>query len=605
MVFGVVALLMIVIGGIYKFALNTSVDEFHMLINEEVAIRDHARLAEVFMLQCRRSEKDFLLRKDPKYKDEFTTNLAQLVEHSEMISSLATDIDNSELASQAHSIKQAAAKYQETFFGLVAAWEKKGLDHESGLQGKFRTASHDVEEVIKGLGDVALERDYLILRRNEKDYLLRETRKYVDQTHAQAEKLIEGLSGTEGVDRMKAYLVAFDALVAEDEDIVKTVADMREAVHAIEPVVAAIAEKAEELSVARIQLVEDDASLFELIALIVGIVSILLSIATALLIIHSVSKQLGVDPIELVEVTGQVAAGNLGIRFDRSGKEGSVYEAMRKMVEKLREVLGAALEASSNVASGSEELTATAESVSHGASQQAASVEEVSSSVEEITSSVQQNSENATETESLSRIASKDAQEGGKAVTQTVQAMRDIAGKISIIEEIARQTNLLALNAAIEAARAGDHGKGFAVVAAEVRKLAERSGVAAGEIRELSGSSVAVAEQAGAMLDKMVPDIQKTSDLIHEISAASREQAAGVSQINSGVQHLDTVIQQNASAAEELASTAEELSGQAQQLQMAISYFDLGDMHTRRPTQPAPRALPPADGQYMEEFDRY
>ena len=193
--------------------------------------------------------------------------------------------------------------------------------------------------------------------------------------------------------------------------------------------------------------------------------------------------------------------------------------------------------------------------------------------MEQMTSNIRQNADNAMQTEKIAVKSADGARQGGKAVEETVHAMKEIANKISIIEEIARQTNLLALNAAIEAARAGEHGKGFAVVASEVRKLAERSQKAAAEISQLSASSVEVAERAGALLGQMVPDIQKTAELVQEINAASREQDLGAGQINKAIQQLDQVIQQNASASEEMSSTAEELSSQAEQLQSTIAFF--------------------------------
>lgn len=261
-------------------------------------------------------------------------------------------------------------------------------------------------------------------------------------------------------------------------------------------------------------------------------------------------------------------------------------QALKAMLEKLTDVVSNVQMAADQVASGSEALTATAEEISQGATEQAASAEEVSSSMEQMISTIKHNADNASETEKIATKSSHDAQEGGKAVSETVGAMKEIAGKISIIEEIARQTNLLALNAAIEAARAGEHGKGFAVVASEVRKLAERSQTAAGEINKLSASSVQVAEQAGVMLDKMVPDIQRTADLVQEISAASRQQDAGAGQINMAVQQLDQVIQQNASASEEMSSTSEQLAAQAQQLQEAIAFFRIGTQESRRSRTP-------------------
>ncbi len=247
--------------------------------------------------------------------------------------------------------------------------------------------------------------------------------------------------------------------------------------------------------------------------------------------------------------------------------------------------------ASDNVANGSNELSGGAEQLSSGANDQASAAEEVSSSMEEMSSNIQQNSDNAAQTERIAKKAAEDAKAGGQAVSETVAAMNEIASKIAIIEEIARQTNLLALNAAIEAARAGEHGKGFAVVASEVRKLAERSQLAAGEIRNLSASSVKIAGRAGEMLTQIVPDIQKTAELIQEISVACREQNTGADQINKALQQLDSIIQQNAGASEELASTAEEMSSQAEQMRSVIAFFKIqGASYT------APRAdrRPPA-----------
>jgi methyl-accepting chemotaxis protein len=287
-----------------------------------------------------------------------------------------------------------------------------------------------------------------------------------------------------------------------------------------------------------------------------------------------------VNPLnEAVGVANKLAAGDLTMEVNVTSTDetGQLLASIKGMVEKLRQVVGEVMSASDNVASGSQELSSTAQQMSQGATEQAASAEEISSSMEEMASSIRQNTDNAMQTEKISIKSSVDAKDGGKAVIETVAAMKEIATKISIIEEIARQTNLLALNAAIEAARAGEHGKGFAVVASEVRKLAERSQSAAGEISSLSSRSVSIAEQAGEMLTKMVPDIQKTSELVQEITASSKEQDTGAEQINKAIQQLDQVIQQNASASEEMASTSEELSSQAEQLQQSISFFNIGN----------------------------
>src|SRR5574341_89227 len=274
-------------------------------------------------------------------------------------------------------------------------------------------------------------------------------------------------------------------------------------------------------------------------------------------------------------VAGLLAEGDLtmSIEVNNADETGQLLGAIKNMVEKLRAVVADVKNAADGVASGSQQLSAGSEQLSQGTTEQAASAEEASASVEEMNATIRQNADNAQQTEKIAQKSAADARESGKAVSEAVGAMKNIAGKIAVIEEIARQTNLLALNAAIEAARAGEHGKGFAVVAAEVRKLAERSQTAAAEISRLSVTSVDVAEHAGAMLAKLVPDIQKTAELVQEISAASKEQASGTEQINGAIQQLNQVTQQNAGATEEMASTAEELSSQAEALLETIEFF--------------------------------
>jgi len=321
------------------------------------------------------------------------------------------------------------------------------------------------------------------------------------------------------------------------------------------------------------------------------IAAVLFGVTIALLLIRGVMRQLGCDPAIIENVMGVLAEGDLTQKLDVTDKNRhSVYGSVATMVERLKEVVENVKGASTNVASGSQELSASSEEMSQGATEQAAAAEEASSSMEQMAANIKQNADNAMQTEKIAIKSSQDAQSGGQAVAETVKAMKDIAEKISIIEEIARQTNLLALNAAIEAARAGEHGKGFAVVASEVRKLAERSQSAAAEISELSSSSVEVAETAGEMLAKMVPDIQRTAELVQEIAAASKEQDAGADQVNKAIQQLDQVIQQNASAAEEMASTSEELNAQASQLQETIDFFRVEEQ--RRGNPPARRIEP-------------
>ncbi len=296
---------------------------------------------------------------------------------------------------------------------------------------------------------------------------------------------------------------------------------------------------------------------------------------------------------EIGEVVKHLADGDLRIQAREQGDDeiGASLAGMQKMVQKLSAIVADVQAAANNVASGSGQLAAGAQQMSQGTTEQAASTEEASSSVEEMHATIRQNAENASQTEKIALQSAADAEESGRAVADAVGALQQIAGKITIIEEIARQTNLLALNAAIEAARAGEHGKGFAVVAAEVRKLAERCQAAAAEIGRLSGSSVEVAERAGIMLARLVPDIRRTAGLVQEISASSREQAGGADQINGAIQQLNQVVQQNAGASEEIASTSEELASQAEHLLASMAFFKVNGTEQTRPARPA-GALP-------------
>ncbi len=302
---------------------------------------------------------------------------------------------------------------------------------------------------------------------------------------------------------------------------------------------------------------------------------------------------------ETVKVAEQIAEGDLRAKVNIRSEKDTLGHSLQTMINNLQEIVGEVKVASDNVAAGSQEMSASSEELSQGANEQAASAEESSASMEQMSANIKQNADNAQQTEVIAIRAAEDADKGGTAVAKTVEAMREIADKISIIEEISRQTNMLALNAAIEAARAGEAGKGFAVVADAVRKLAERSQAAAGDISGLSSSSVEIAENAGEMLAKIVPDIRKTAELVQEINAASNEQNSGAAQINRAIQQFDSVTQQNAASAEEMSSTAEELSAMAEQLQSTIGYFKLaggnGNGHrARQITHAAPAVRVPA-----------
>ncbi len=389
---------------------------------------------------------------------------------------------------------------------------------------------------------------------------------------------------------------------------------MRESINQLEDLVMG--------TVAALQLEIDRSSKSALTTLVV-----LTFFALSLTIALSYAQTVGITrPLKAsVGMAESLSLGNLGVgmaaRWKGAQDElGELSRAMDSMAATLKEVFIEVKETSGQVATGSAELadaanqmskgvegiSASSQQLSQGATEQASSAEEVSASVEQMSANIRQNADNATQTEQIATKASKDAIEGASAVRETVDAMRQIAQKIAIIEEIARQTNMLSLNASIEAARAGEHGKGFAVVASEVGKLAERSRSAAGEISALSKQSVDVAERAGLMLDGMVPDIQRTAELVQEISLASREQDSGAQQINKAIAQLDTVIQHNASISEEFSATSEEIAGQsaqvagtaeelatqAERLRNAVSFFKTGATAPTKPSAENAGVLP-------------
>ncbi|WP_419786968.1 methyl-accepting chemotaxis protein [Pseudodesulfovibrio sp.] len=590
--FALVILLTMLVSGIGYFSMAG--------VQDRVDKADDVNRLVRFILEGRVNEKNFMLKSNEKSAEAHAAVMGKLLEQAQKTSDKFTDKMNKD---QMANVIAAAKNYQNAFKtyynsenGKVKAMDAMGEaarkalavteELRSGQKAQLQelldsgTAAHaEIEDKISKADDAnRMIKLFLQIRMDVLNYALdhdAESLQLVESTMKKLQESVVNIKGRFNNPQNIKQLEAVEKGLAFYADQFSNFAGFVEDQYKAEEVMVSSARKADEICRAaranqKGKMLDQMASA-NLWSIVTTSIALLLGIVAAYFLTKAIT-----GPVNMgVRFAERMAGGDFTRTLDIDQKDeiGVLAGALNDMVVRLRGVVSEVGGATDNIAAGSEELSASAQSLSQGATEQASAIEEVSSSMEEMAANISQNAENARQTEHLANKASADAKESGEAVNQTVEAMRSIAEKISIIEEIARQTNLLALNAAIEAARAGEHGKGFAVVAAEVRKLAERSGTAAGEISELSSNSVAVAEKAGSMLGELVPDIEKTAALVQEITAASNEQNAGASQINSAIGQLDTVIQQNASASEEMASTSEELSSQGEQLQSTMGFF--------------------------------
>jgi len=544
---------------------------YRSLINQGIEKQILSLEISKHMLQARRSEKDFLLRLDLSYTGKVQESVQSLDAAAVELGKLenATSPEDT----KAGKIRNNAEVYLQNFEKLVEGWKRAGLDHESGLQGNFRTSAHELEA---GIPDDLMV-DYLMMRRHEKDYLLRRDPKYISQLDEVYNKFVTNLgTGNPGlVKLLNSYQKDFHSLVEIHRTIDEDIEQMRTAVHKIEPLIDEV------INVSLNERTDMETRILSKVrsTILLSILLILFSSALIItllsLMVRRVFFDVGAEPSEVSDIASRISRGDLTSTF-RAGENKGIYHDIHLMNEKLREIVGTTMTASRDVSSGSMQLSSSAQLLSTSAEEQASSMEEVASSIEEITSNVDQNNTNSHLAGQMTKELVSRIRQSNEAVLATKKAMDKITEKIGIISEIAGSTNMLALNAAIEAARAGQAGKGFAVVSSEVRKLAERSQVAADEIELISIESGTIAAGAEEQISSLLPEVEKTNDLVTEIRASGDEQLKGMHQIQRALNDLDSVTQQNAASAEEISSTSEELQAQAESLTGIVSFFNTG-----------------------------